>query len=198
MNDALNYYERNKTVMNINSFVPENRFQNFLPEIFFTRFMNCWGWGTWSDRWSQLELSAEMLFQKLEKRKDRSLFNFNQAINFEQQLIDNIDDKINTWAVKWNATIFLADGLCLNPKRSLVRNIGLDGSGIHYNDITREENKDSSWIAEYGSTPKLVEIKIKENKLARIYLGMHYALGKNPSPFRVSKYFTKRLLKGTI
>ena len=43
----------------------------------------------------------------------------------------NKNSKINTWAIFWYATIFKQNGLCLNPTRTFVDNIGLDGSGIH-------------------------------------------------------------------
>lgn len=48
-----------------------------------------------------------------------------------QQLIDNHDGKVKTWAVFWYATIYFNKGLCLHPKASLIENIGFDGSGTH-------------------------------------------------------------------
>jgi hypothetical protein len=43
----------------------------------------------------------------------------------------NRDEKINSWAIRWYASIFLNNGLCLHPTRSLVNNIGFDGTGVH-------------------------------------------------------------------
>jgi len=45
--------------------------------------------------------------------------------------------KNNSWAIRWYASIFLKDGLTLNPAQSLVNNIGHDGTGVHsgINDI---------------------------------------------------------------
>ena len=43
----------------------------------------------------------------------------------------NVDGSLNTWAIKWYSTIFLRRGFCLHPNKSLVSNIGTDGSGIH-------------------------------------------------------------------
>jgi myo-inositol-hexaphosphate 3-phosphohydrolase len=34
-------------------------------------------------------------------------------------------------AIRWYASIFLKNGLTLNPSQSLVNNIGHDGTGIH-------------------------------------------------------------------
>ena len=43
----------------------------------------------------------------------------------------NKQGKINTWCIFFYATMFLNNGLCLYPTKSLVRNIGHDGSGTH-------------------------------------------------------------------
>jgi hypothetical protein len=37
----------------------------------------------------------------------------------------------DSWAIRWYASIFLNNGLCFNPTRSLTINIGHDGSGTH-------------------------------------------------------------------
>ncbi len=51
----------------------------------------------------------------------------------DESVLANIDGRLTTWAVFWYATIFEHGGLCLNPYVSYVRNIGLDGSGVHGN-----------------------------------------------------------------
>lgn len=37
----------------------------------------------------------------------------------------------NSWAIRWNATLFLNDILSVNAGKSLIQNIGFDGSGMH-------------------------------------------------------------------
>jgi hypothetical protein len=39
--------------------------------------------------------------------------------------------KIDSWAVRWYWSVFKRGGLVLYPPESLIRNIGLDGSGTH-------------------------------------------------------------------
>lgn len=39
--------------------------------------------------------------------------------------------KIDSWAIRLYASMFLNDGLCLHPRKSLVNNIGHDDSGVH-------------------------------------------------------------------
>ena len=42
-----------------------------------------------------------------------------------------VEGKNNSWAIRWNASLFLQDILSLNVGRSLVQNEGFDGSGTH-------------------------------------------------------------------
>ena len=46
--------------------------------------------------------------------------------DFESQLINNDNKAIKTWAIYWSQHIFLSNGLCLNPIKSLVNNVGAE------------------------------------------------------------------------
>jgi hypothetical protein len=99
-----------------------------LGDAFFWRVMNCWGWATWADRWKHFQKNPQRLVESWDKEKIRH-FNLDGAHDFWAQIQANQLGKLNTWAIFWYATIFENDGLCLNPARSFVHNIGHDGSG---------------------------------------------------------------------
>lgn len=127
MNESLNKYQNDKDVWHVTGF-------NYkIPAIsakgsFFTTHMNCWGWGTWDDRWVHIQNN---MVNKIHKNKIKK-FNFgNLILNNYNQLILNEKGQIKTWAIYWYQTIFLNHGLCLMPNKSLVYNNGFDGSGIH-------------------------------------------------------------------
>jgi len=42
-----------------------------------------------------------------------------------------MNGKIDAWAIRWYLSTFILNGLTLYPKKSLVKNIGFDGSGTH-------------------------------------------------------------------
>ena len=96
--------------------------------MFFWRAMNCWGWGTWIDRWQHFQKDPAYLVKTWDILKIKS-FNLDNGCNFWRQVRLNYRGKIDTWAIFWYATIFDRNVLCLNPSKSLVRNIGHDGSG---------------------------------------------------------------------
>lgn len=101
-----------------------------LPESFLWRTMNCWGWATWSNRWQHFSKNPTALINNWDANMIRA-FNLDNSYAFWDQVIANQEGKLNTWAVFWYATLFQRKGLCLNPTRSLVHNIGFDASGEH-------------------------------------------------------------------
>ncbi len=129
MNEALEFYKEEKRVWHISGYMLPIRCS--LPaSTFFSKVMFCWGWATWQDRWMYFERDPEKLMEKFTRRMRRD-FNLDGSHNFFYQIKANYKRTLDTWAVFWYATIYLNDGLCLNPTQSLVKNIGLDGSGEH-------------------------------------------------------------------
>jgi hypothetical protein len=80
---------------------------------------------------------------------------------YTRMLQNQIVGKNNSWAIRWYASAFLQNKLTLYPGRSLVHNIGLDGSGTHCSEMEGYAGK----LANY---PIFVEsIAVEENSLAR-------------------------------
>lgn len=127
MNKALDFYMENKKIWHISGWnYPIDDCS--LPNVFAWRVMNCWGWGTWDDRWQHFEKKPDEIISTWSRKKIKK-FNLDGNCNFWQQIVDNHNGKLNTWAVFWYATIFDKKGLCINPSVSFVNNIGRDGSG---------------------------------------------------------------------
>src|SRR5690554_3717280 len=130
MNEALTFYEKEKTVWHISAWTPGINDKR-LPEYFFWRTMNCsGGWGTWSDRWQHFDNNIDQTIHSF-TAIDKFKFSYAGIANFWRQIIGNKKGRINTWAIFWYATIFKNNGLCLTPKMSFATNIGFDGSGEH-------------------------------------------------------------------
>lgn len=128
MNSALNKYQSNEKVWHISGWNYPLKNPEELPETFFWRTMNCWGWATWKDRWQYFEKDPSKLITTWNKDAIKR-FNLDGIYNFWSQVEANMNGKLNTWAIFWYATIFSHKGLCLNPTTSFVANIGNDGSG---------------------------------------------------------------------
>lgn len=129
MNESLEKYADDDHVCSIHGYVP--RVKAAIPETFFLRGADCWGWATWRHGWAHFNPDGQYLLDELKRRKLILAFNFNGAYSFSEMLQRQIKGANDSWAVRWYASAFLADKLTLHPGRSLVQNIGKDGSGTH-------------------------------------------------------------------
>jgi len=102
-----------------------------LPNTFFLKGADCWGWGTWRNSWNLFESDGTKLLGELTKSNLCQLFDLDGVVPFTQMLKDQIVGKNNSWAILWHASMFLANKLCLHPGKSLVKNIGFDNTGTN-------------------------------------------------------------------
>jgi hypothetical protein len=129
MNEALALYENCEEVASIHGYVYPVK--GPLPETFFLRGADCWGWATWQRAWALFNPDGKGLLAELEQGNLTSEFDFNGTFGFTDMLRQQIAGGNDSWAIRWYASAFLRDKLTLYPGRSLVRNIGLDDSGTH-------------------------------------------------------------------
>lgn len=134
MNDSLDYYEKYKDVWHISGYgFPLKGIDT--QEYYLIKPATCWGWATWSRAWSMFEKNPEKCL-KVFNKKMISDFNLNNSYDYFHQIRLNYSKKINTWAVFWNANVYLNNGLCLHPTLSFVNNTGNDGSGENCQEST--------------------------------------------------------------
>jgi GT2 family glycosyltransferase len=102
-----------------------------LPETYFLRGADCWGWGTWRRAWAHFNPDGRALLDSLRREGMASGFDVDDSYPFMQMLEQQIAGKNDSWAIRWRASAYLKGGLTLYPRESLVRNIGFDSSGRH-------------------------------------------------------------------
>jgi hypothetical protein len=128
MNDALTLYESESNVISIHGYVYPHR--AMLPDTFFLRGADCWGWATWERGWTLFNPDAGALLQELRRTGLGRQFDFKYH-PYTDMLRAQSRGSIDSWAIRWYASAFLLGKLTLYPRVSLVTNIGLDGSGTH-------------------------------------------------------------------
>lgn len=128
-NEALNIYQHNEQIMHIGAYMYPLKAQH-LPDSFFYRAATSWGWATWDRAWKHFEPDVHKLIKQFDAPK-RKAFSIDNSMNFWKQIKAFKNGKNDSWAIRWYASIFLLNGLTLNPSQSLINNIGHDGSGIH-------------------------------------------------------------------
>lgn len=128
-NDALTLYQKEEKIMHISGFIYELNRTN-LPDTFFTRYVASQAWATWEGAWDCFQEDIETIIQQFDEKKI-SDFTFEGTMNFWRQIQQQKVGKVDSWAVRWYASVFLRGGLALSPNQSLIENIGHDGTGVH-------------------------------------------------------------------
>lgn len=129
MNDALEVYKDETKVGHIQAcdFTQDPS----LPDTFLIKWTGSWGWATWERAWKLFNPNGEELLKELKRRKLTHAFDFDGKYGFTRMLRRQVEGKNNSWAIRWNASLFLQDVLSLNVGRSLVQNEGFDGTGTN-------------------------------------------------------------------
>lgn len=167
MNHYLNVFESEKRVMHVSAFARNSYLQFLMPRVFFSRYMDCWGWGTWSDRWAKLDLDIDAVDKYLEDKENLERFNFSK-LDYHTYFDQN-REKFKTWAIFWYYTIAKNKGLCVMSNFSYVKNIGNDGSGS--NEVVKTPELASNFVKKFRTFLP----KVKETKLSELYIQDAYA-----------------------
>jgi hypothetical protein len=134
MNDGLSTYKNTEDVCSIHGYMYPH--STTLPETFFLRGSDCWGWATWSQYWKLFEPDGQLLLKKLIDSGEIDKFDYYGHAGNIKMLKNQINGVIDSWAIRWHASMFLSKKYTLYPNKSLIRNIGFDLSGTN-SDKTR-------------------------------------------------------------
>lgn len=134
MNDALAKYENENKVFAIGAwsyFIRPGKLQ----QPYFLRFPDSVTWATYKRSWELFEWDATVAKQKLLDKNLMPQFNADGDIKYFEPMLDlQVEGKINSWAIRWTATVVIHNGLVLYPHISMSKNIGIDaGDGTHEN-----------------------------------------------------------------
>jgi hypothetical protein len=129
MNDALDFYADDARVIAVHGYMYPVAAD--LPETFFLRDPGCWGWATWKRGWDLFDADGAAQLAAVRQQGRETEFDLDGSYDYIGMLEGRIAGHNQSWAVLWYATAFLRGKLTLYPGRSLVQNIGFDGSGTH-------------------------------------------------------------------
>lgn len=130
MNQCFEKYKDNKKIYSIGGYSWPIMLQKKEYDIYGCGRISSWGWGTWKNRWIIYEKDYEII-RKMKQDKELSR---NLAIwgnDLEDTLVGNVRGICDSWAVFWALNVILKQGICISPYQSFIKNIGMDGSGVH-------------------------------------------------------------------
>jgi len=130
---------------------------DYVHSIYFGHRAYSWGWATWRDRWDGIDWEVRDYERFSSDRRARKRFDLGGA-DLSRMLDDQMAGRIDSWAVRWCYASFRGGKLNAHPVRTLVRNVGLDCSGVHSGPDRRLEDRlDPDFPAELR-LPDAVEI----------------------------------------
>lgn len=130
MNAALDRYATDDRVMQISGYQfpidpPLDVGAAFLP------FPTSLGWATWARAWAHFDEHATGYAALVHDPDARRRFDLDGSYPYFAMLERQLRGELDSWAILWVLSVFNRNGLVLHPGRSLVRNIGDDGTGTH-------------------------------------------------------------------
>jgi hypothetical protein len=162
MNDALDFYETDERVIAVHGYMYPVDID--LPRTFFLRDPGCWGWATWKRGWDLFDADGTGQLASVRSQGREAEFDLDGSYDYIDMLEGQIAGRNQSWAILWYATAFLKGKLTLYPGRSLVTNIGFDGSGTHGG----EERRFAVMLSDRPVT--VAPIAVKEDRAARAAL----------------------------
>ncbi|NBV83271.1 sugar transferase [bacterium] len=136
MNNGLAIYQDHASVFSITGYTPPISIPDTYSSPVYWAPRGCsWGWGTWADRWNQVDWDLSSLKSSGLSRAARAAYDAG-GNDLSQLIIQQIQGRINSWDIPWSYSHAAHDAGCIYPVRALVQNIGTDGSGTHHTTIS--------------------------------------------------------------
>lgn len=132
MNDGLTYYQKEKSVFSICGFrIPFIMPVDYGSEVYFYPCNSPWGFASWKDRWSSVNLKYYDRYHEL--KKNRSLYKSFLSIGFYIKGILQADSKneIEATDLRIYYHMFQHNMCSVFPVISKTQNWGFDGTGEH-------------------------------------------------------------------
>lgn len=185
MNEALVLYKDDEKVMHVSGYMYPSKFKS-KETTFFINVQSCPGWGTWKKAWAHYNHDAKDHLKYFgQNKKLRKKFDIEGHAYYFKQLELNAGPVHYSWAVRWYASCLRAEGLSLFPARSLVKNIGLDGTGEHCDPTNMYDVETVDYLA-------IQKIPLIENKKIRKSVDLFYKKNLKKS------IHIKNLIKGFL
>ena len=133
MNDALDVYESRDDILSISGYAPDSlEAKKLNKDSFIFQNLLAWGMGIWKEKYAKVKAIDEKDYLELissQKRKEYVAENCGKS--FVKHFHDECYSGNNHFDVQATFLEYLEGLYTVYPKKSLVQNIGHDGSGLH-------------------------------------------------------------------
>lgn len=169
MNDALEFYKNQNNVWSVGGYTcPIEIPKDYEKDVLLVQRTSSMAWGTWIDRWEQIDWDVKDYKSFKWNFVRRNKFN-KWGSDKSSMLDDQMNNRISSWAIRFEYAMFKNKMYNVLPRKSLIKNIGFDGSGTHC-----IANKDSNECFEVEinknvSSPIKLEIVELDEKIRKAF-----------------------------
>jgi hypothetical protein len=181
-------YQNNPKINHISGFNFQLGYRHNKNDYFFSNYTLIWGWATWKRSWINYDFDMTDFDIFYSSYKYKNLFSQSLYLEVKNKIID-------TWDVQWQYVNIKNKFIAIQPKFSLIRNIGFSKNATHtqgkepyFLKITEygelKENLTHpviikiNWIADFFTAYRVYNLK--QIRLVRVLINNYY------------KYFLKR------
>jgi hypothetical protein len=131
MNDCLEFYREDPSVGSVSGFCPLQELPaGFTGDVFRVGRNSSQGWGTWADRWREVDWSARDAGRLASDRRLRREFDAAGSDRYAR-LLRQLDGRIDSWSIRFGLWQLLSGRSTIYPAVNRIKNIGYDGTGVH-------------------------------------------------------------------
>ena len=133
MNDSLEYYKYNEKILTISGYSPPLEIpKDYKHDVFVMKRFSAWGAGFWKEKYKLIQLEIDINEYK-DNIKNKEFYKklIEGGNDIPGMLEKVVNEGIDALDVKIMYQQVLNEWLTLYPRKSLVQNIGHDGSGVH-------------------------------------------------------------------
>lgn len=190
MNEGLEKYKDDDRIGTICGYTSPN--SELLPETYFLYFMHPWGWATWQRSWDLLITDTKFLLRKMrfKTRKFDVGGNCGSYGNLYCQKVGLVD----SWYIRFYASLFLKKKLNLFPGKTMVTNGGCDGSGTHCGPAGAATLNWNLCLTPVNLKTIIVEESNDAYRIYKSYFDSHQHMPWLKNKFMTFKSFVRRVL----
>jgi hypothetical protein len=148
LNSALSTYKPRPEVFSVTGYnYPLKMPPSYREDAYLSYRSSSWGWGTWNDRWSQVDWSMSDYADFVGDSRAQELFR-RGGDDLPRMLDLQMAGELDSWSIRFDYAHSKHNAFCVHPVVSKVQNIGFDGSGVHC-----EESDDYHVALDPGDRP---------------------------------------------
>lgn len=168
MDELLVRYGSDQRVWHIsgNNFLLDTGLVPAADSYYASRIAHIWGWATWRRAWNHYNVNLPQYPDYVAGKKKWPYISALEKAAFSGYVEAVATGKQDTWDFQWVFTILEHNGLCLNPAKNLVSNIGYGADGTHAHDQTHYLAN----LPTYAILPLQHPAKLVHNRRADVHL----------------------------